>query len=122
MQDKIDKYRKKGKILTLVIGGKKYGTPKQFEIESKPLEFLITADALTYGTAIGKGSYSFPLVNGDTLAVEGVTFLYDDPSLDITGVCANSESFLILNKNGEDVTFCYDVSTPKKKSSSNRNP
>lgn len=95
-------------------GGKKYGTPKQFEIESKPLEFLITADALTYGTAIGKGSYSFPLVNGDTLAVEGVTFLYDDPSLDITGVCANSESFLILNKNGEDVTFCYDVSTPKK--------
>ena len=26
MQDKIDKYRKKGKILTLVIGGKKYGT------------------------------------------------------------------------------------------------
>lgn len=25
MQDKIDKYRKKGKILTLVIGGKKYG-------------------------------------------------------------------------------------------------
>lgn len=26
MQNKIDKYRKKGKILTLVIGGKKYGT------------------------------------------------------------------------------------------------
>jgi len=25
-QDKIDEYRKKGKILTLVIGGKKYGT------------------------------------------------------------------------------------------------
>ena len=26
MQDKIDKYRKQGKILSLVIGGKKYGT------------------------------------------------------------------------------------------------
>ncbi|HCS04686.1 hypothetical protein DW172_01440 [Agathobacter rectalis] len=26
MQNKIDKYRKKGKILTLVIGGKKYGS------------------------------------------------------------------------------------------------
>ena len=26
MQDKIDKYRKKGKILTLIIGGKKYGS------------------------------------------------------------------------------------------------
>ncbi|TGY93442.1 phage tail protein [Petralouisia muris] len=38
MQDKIDKYRKKGKILTLVIGGKKYGTKWVITQHSKDYE------------------------------------------------------------------------------------
>lgn len=38
MQDKIDKYRKKGKILTLVIGGKKYGTKWVITQHSKEYE------------------------------------------------------------------------------------
>ena len=37
MQNKIDKYRKKGKILTLVIGGKKYG--KKWGITSHSKEY-----------------------------------------------------------------------------------
>lgn len=38
MQDKIDKYRKQGKILTLVIGGKKYGTKWVIRKHSKGYE------------------------------------------------------------------------------------
>ena len=38
MQDKIDKYRKQGKILTLVIGGKKYGTKWVITKHSKGYE------------------------------------------------------------------------------------
>lgn len=38
MQDKIDKYRKKGKILTLIIGGKKYGTKWVITQHSKEYE------------------------------------------------------------------------------------
>lgn len=38
MQVKIDKYRKKGKILTLVIGGKKYGTKWVITQHSKDYE------------------------------------------------------------------------------------
>lgn len=38
MQDKIDKYRKNGKILTLVIGGKKYGTKWVITQHSKDYE------------------------------------------------------------------------------------
>lgn len=95
-------------------GGKKYSSPKQFEIESKPVEFIIKADSLTYGSAPSHGNYEFPLVSGDTLIVEDLTFSYDDPSLDVTNICANSASFVIVNSKGEDVTFCYDIATPKK--------
>lgn len=95
-------------------GGKKYGTPKQFEIQSKPVEFIIKADSIKYGSSPSRGNYEFELVSGDTLSVEDLTFNYDDPSLDITNICANSSSFVILNSRGEDVTFCYDISTPKK--------
>lgn len=35
MQNKIDKYMKKGKILTLIIGGKKYGTKWVIKSHSK---------------------------------------------------------------------------------------
>lgn len=38
MQDKIDKYRNEGKILTLVIGGKKYGTKWVITQHSKDYE------------------------------------------------------------------------------------
>lgn len=38
MQDKIDRYRKQGKILTLVIGGKKYGTKWVIRKHSKGYE------------------------------------------------------------------------------------
>ena len=38
MQDKIDKYRKKGKILTLIIGGKKYGSQWGITGHSKDYE------------------------------------------------------------------------------------
>lgn len=38
MQDKIDKYRKKGKILTLIIGGKKYGSQWVITGHSKDYE------------------------------------------------------------------------------------
>ncbi len=38
MQNKIDEYRKKGKILTLVIGGKKYGSKWVITSHSKEFE------------------------------------------------------------------------------------
>lgn len=38
MQNKIDQYRKKGKILTLVIGGKKYGSKWVITSHSKEFE------------------------------------------------------------------------------------
>lgn len=45
MQNKIDKYRKKGKILTLVIGGKKYGK-----------KWVITSHSKEYERFDGKGN------------------------------------------------------------------
>lgn len=45
MQNKIDKYRKKGKILTLIIGGKKYGT-----------KWVITGHSKGYKRYDGKGN------------------------------------------------------------------
>ena len=54
MQDKIDKYRKKGKILTLIIGGTKYGSQwvitghtKDYERFDKQGNLLIAKSTLS---------------------------------------------------------------------------
>lgn len=92
--------------------GLSYGEPKEFTIEAKPAEFIIESDSIVYGGI--PDSYTFNLINGDTLLSEGLKFDYANPADDITTICANSASFKIVNRKGEDVTFCYDISVPAK--------
>ena len=94
------------------IFGKKYSDSREFEIETYSTEFIINSDSIVYGET--PDSYTIDLVNGDRLIVEGLTFDYENPSSDITDICANSDSFKILNAMGEDVTFCYNISVPTK--------
>ena len=56
MQDKIDKYRKQGKILSLVIGGKKYGT-----------KWVITSHSKDYQKFDTKGNL---LIAKSTISIE----------------------------------------------------
>lgn len=56
MQDKIDKYRKQGKILSLVIGGKKYGT-----------KWVITSHSKDYQKFDDKGNL---LIAKSTISIE----------------------------------------------------
>ena len=56
MQDKIDKYRKQGKILSLVIGGKKYGT-----------KWVITSHSKDYQKFDNKGNL---LIAKSTISIE----------------------------------------------------
>lgn len=87
--------------------GKNYGTPKEFEIESCSVEFNIESGSVVYGEM--PENYTFDLKNGDKLVTEGVKFVYET-ELNVNNICANAKSFVILNKAGEDVTFCYDIS------------
>lgn len=92
--------------------GKGYGKPVRFEIQTRPAEFVINSDSVVYGS--DPGDYTFPLANGDRLQVEGLSFDFESFETDLTNVCANAQSFVILNAAGEDVTFCYEISTPEK--------
>ncbi len=56
MQDKIDDYRKQGKILSLVIGGKKYGT-----------KWVITSHSKDYQKFDNKGNL---LIAKSTISIE----------------------------------------------------
>lgn len=56
MQDKIDKYRKQGKILSLVIGGKRYGT-----------KWVITSHSKDYQKFDNKGNL---LIAKSTISIE----------------------------------------------------
>ena len=55
-------------------------------------------------------SVTAELSYGDTIDCTG--FFYADPSRNATTVKAVAESVVITDKNGEDVTYCYDISTP----------
>ena len=105
-----------GKYLVRMVSnkifGKSYSQPKQFEIETYSTQFLINSDSIVYGEM--PDSYTFNLVNGDRLIVEGLIFDYENPAADITEICANADSFKIVNSKDEDVTFCYNISVPKK--------
>ena len=105
-----------GKYLVRMVSnkifGKSYSEPKEFEIETFATEFIIESDTVVYGEM--PENYTFKLTNGDTLIVENVVFDYDKPAENITDICANASSFTILNKKGEDVTFCYNISVQKK--------
>ena len=99
------------RTVTKKITGKSYGTPKEFEIETKPVEFVIKSDSIVYSDM--PKDYDFNPVKGDSLDRDSVRFNYEDPAADSTIVWADAGSFRIYNSKGEDVTFCYNISAPK---------
>ena len=91
--------------------GRGYGKSVEFEIKPLETQFTIDSKSVIYGS--DPDSYTFPLVNGDRLIAEGLVFDYDGFETELTYVCANAQSFRIVNEKGEDVTSCYVISTPK---------
>lgn len=108
LPDKAGKYRVR--TVTDKAFGTGYGTPLSFEIAPKPTEISIKQDSVVYGN--DPSNFTCELVNGDTLTVVG--FRFESFASDITNVCANADSVVITNKAGEDVTYCYALSTPQK--------
>lgn len=108
LPDKAGKYRVR--TVTDKAFGTGYGKPLSFEIAPKPTEISIKQDSVVYGN--DPSNFTCELVNGDTLSVVG--FRFESFASDITNVCANADSVVITNKAGEDVTYCYALSTPQK--------
>ena len=99
------------RMVTNKIFGKSYSNPKEFEIETKPIDFVIKSDSVVYGEM--PDNYDFSTVKGDSFDKDAVRFNYENPAADSTVVWADKDSFRIYNGKGEDVTFCYDISVPK---------
>ena len=104
-----------GKYLVRMVSnkifGKSYSAPAEFEIETKPIDFVIKSDSVIYGEM--PKAYDFDTVKGDSFDKDAVRFNYENPAADSTIVWADKDSFRIYNSKGEDVTFCYDISVPK---------
>lgn len=90
--------------------GKSYGEPKSFEIEALPVEFVVLSDSAVYGELPSK--FEFASVNGDRVVRDGAIVDYVNPENVVTAI--KGASFRILDKSGNDVTFCYNVSVPEK--------
>lgn len=90
--------------------GKSYGEPKQFEIEALQVEFKIGSDSVVYGEM--PEQYDLTTINGDALVSDGIIFNYENPALETTKI--SGASFKILDKNGNDVTYCYKISVQEK--------
>lgn len=90
--------------------GVSYGAPKEFKIETLPIEFKILSDSAIYGEL--PENFVCNLINGDRLVKEAARVSYDNPELDSTFI--SSVSFKVLDKNGNDVSFCYDITVPEK--------
>lgn len=108
LPDKAGKYL--ARTVTSKAFGTGYGKPLSFEIAPRPTEIAITEDSIVYGD--DPDSFTCTLVNGDTLSVVG--FRFDSFASDVSNVSANAESVVITNRAGEDVTYCYSLSTPAK--------
>ncbi|MDE5548525.1 MAG: hypothetical protein K2J30_05980, partial [Clostridia bacterium] len=106
--DKAGKYRVR--TVTNKAFGVGYGKPLSFEIAPRPTEIEIKQESVVYGD--DPSNFTCSLVNGDKLSVVG--FRFDSFATDITSVCANADSVVITNAAGEDVTYCYSLSTPAK--------
>lgn len=89
-----------------------YGSPVEFEIKPKTVEFLILDEAVVYGT--NPDEYAFDLVGGDKLIVSGLKYDFSGFEADIVGVCANADSVKVIDSEDNDVTYCYDIVTPEK--------
>ena len=100
------------RTVTNKITGKSYSSPKEFEIATKPIEFVIISDSVYYGEM--PASYEFNTVSGDRLDKDSVRFVYEHPAESSSKVKAIESSFRIYNSDGEDVTFCYDITAPIK--------
>lgn len=87
-----------------------YGKPVSFEIAPRPTEISILQENIVYGS--DPENFTCSLVGGDKLEVVG--FRFEGVVTDVTTVCANAESVVITNAKGEDVTYCYSLSTPVK--------
>ena len=106
------------RIVTNKTFGVSYSEPKPFKIEKFETKFEITADSVVYGGTLNKDQYTFELVNGDRLITTGLELDYidTDTELDVANICANADTFVIMNKSNEDVTDCYDITAPVKES------
>lgn len=100
-------------------GLKTNSKPVDFVILPKPLNFKVTTSVLTYGDEI---NYTGSLVYGDH--IDNASFDYDENYYSInpfgsknefkTKITLDLETFSIKNKDGIDVTSCYEVPTYDK--------
>lgn len=115
LPDKAGKYRVR--TVTDKAFGTGYGKPLSFEIAPKPMEISIIPNEVEYGNYGNdpkkiKEHFDYDPVGDDDITVVG--FRFESFASDITNVCANADSVVITNKAGEDVTYCYALSTPQK--------
>ena len=88
-------------------GAIKYGNTKSFTIMPRKISVELEEKDVIYGIV---PPFTADLGFEDTLVCED--FKYENIILKETRVCAETSSIKILDKNGNDVTYAYEISTP----------
>ena len=89
-------------------GIKNYSRAVPLVIEPASLDVKIKERTLTYGDM---PTYVADLKNGDTISEIEYDF---EKTTGLVEMCANKESIVILDKSGNDVTYCYNINTLEK--------
>ena len=90
-------------------GSKNYTDEKAVIIKPKPIDLKPATSVITYGEVpkvVGS------LINGDSVDQESVLLNFEKTVGNVS-FTVESDSVKILNKNGEDVTYCYEIITPE---------
>ena len=90
-------------------GGISYSAEKTFEITKTALSVEIEENSLTYGS---KPTVKKALSLQDEF--KEIEFNFDSIKVGERAVNADKSSIVILNKDGEDVTSCYEITCPVK--------
>ena len=93
-------------VSTSSFGKPRYGNSHEYTIKQRPVTVCVNESQILYGNS---PTVSADLVYNDTVFCD--TYIYEDISLKNTNINAASNSIIIKDKNGKDVTNYYIIST-----------
>lgn len=88
-----------------VFGKDRFGKPSTFTIRPCPLKVQIGDSSVVFGEALSFRSE--PTKYGDSILCDG--FIYDDIAAASTNVIPDVSKIQVLDSNGHDVTYAYDL-------------
>ncbi len=98
----VGKYQIRG-VSKNIFGGFYYGKPQNFEINPKICDVTVSEKVSTYGDI---PTMNFNLLSGDEIV--DLNFTYNSYGDNYANVSFDKDSVVVVNKSGEDVSYCYD--------------